>query len=307
MPQIICTDSDIDINDIKINKPYVTNDERYVFNITRTTDNPLVFQTPTGYVPYDFLTINNNRFQIDIIISNPKFIELLKSIEEYVISKLANKYNISMCFPLFTELDNNSFKLRFRNGQKNGVKTFNLGKELIQLTDVVKDDKIDVIFQIDRFVCSDKYSYFSMKILQIRKHERMTINNSESLFVDELDTYKRMLKMGVPLPAIKQKMMLAGICPSKIHNFTGGAPPPPPPPPPPPKLIVSAPPLAFLNDIKAGSFVLKKTNVKEKILKTYNIKTNSLVPTLHDILDAKSKLKSGRTLYEIQNKKVSIV
>jgi len=305
--QIVCSSDDIDINDIKINKPYTTHDNRMIFNITRGSNFPLVFQTPTGYVPYDFLTINNNRFQIDIIISESKFVDLLQNIADTITNRISNKYPTSTCFPLYTELDNSSYKIRFRNGQKGNVRTFNLKREEIQLSDISKDDKIDVIFQIDKVVCSDKYTYFSMKILQIRKHERASIKNTESMFVDELDVYKRMVKMGVPIAAVKQKMLLAGVCPTKIASFSGtGIPPPPPlPPPPPPPMLFSVkqqpPPLAFLNDIKNGSFVLKKTNLRDKVLK--NVKTNNLVPTLQDILDAKSKLKSGRTLYEIQNKK----
>ncbi len=164
-------------------------------------------------------------------------------------------------------------------------------------------------------------------INKFHKDEKMSILVGQ---VPEYTMYFKMLKLGIPRDAVKQKMTLLGIdarvidypetapYASVLHYIsnphltysTSSIPPPPPPPligigaPPPP------PPIPFLigssNDanaasragllsaINAGGFKLKKIDAdqlkKEKILANTN-PTGIKVPSLMDIQGALAKLK----------------
>ena len=164
-------------------------------------------------------------------------------------------------------------------------------------------------------------------IKQFAPNEKMSITISQ---VPEYNMFFRMLKMGIPKDAIKQKMTLAGVD-IKIIDYPPDTPyitvlhylsnpqlkyqkdaiqsgiPPPPmllngiPPPPPLLLPTSNNALrtGLLNQINSGNFILKKVNKeqlelekKQKILEKISSHTNGLkVPTLSDIQGALSRLK----------------
>lgn len=158
-------------------------------------------------------------------------------------------------------------------------------------------------------------------IKQFAPNEKMSITISE---VPDYNMFFRMLKMGIPKDAIKQKMTLAGVD-VKIIDYPPETPyvtvlhylsnpnlkyqkesiiptgVPPPPPPPPPLLPISNNSLrtGLLNQINGGNFTLKKINKeelelekKQKMLEKLSSQTNGLkVPTLSDIQGALSRLK----------------
>jgi len=164
------------------------------------------------------------------------------------------------------------------------------------------------------------------KFKKIPKDEKMSILVGQ---VPEYSMYFKMLKMGIPKDAIKQKMFLSGV-ESKVLDYpettpyitvlhyisnpqlgayiretpistnTGNSVIPPPPPPPPPPMLISLPfgvgnsaRAGLLNEISSGGFKLKKVDPKEKILAKLanNNPTGMKVPSLMDIQGALAKLK----------------
>lgn len=161
-------------------------------------------------------------------------------------------------------------------------------------------------------------------ITKFQKDEKMSILVGS---VPEYMMYFKMLKLGIPRDAVKQKMMLLGIdarvidypenapYASVLHYISNPhltytppannssvppppAPPPPPPPPPPMGLFGSSgndtSRAGILNAINAGGFKLKKVNAeeikKEKVLANTN-PAGLKVPSLMDIQGALAKLK----------------
>jgi hypothetical protein len=165
-------------------------------------------------------------------------------------------------------------------------------------------------------------------ITKFAKDEKMSILVSQ---VPEYTTYFKMLKMGIPKDAIKQKMSLMGVdtrvidypenAPyitvlhyisnpqlgpyvnpvSRTGNLGGPPPPlpfgmpPPPPPPPMPGMIGSdnQTRASLLNAISSGGFKLKKVDPKEKMMdKVLKQNPSGLkVPSLADIQGALARLK----------------
>jgi len=161
------------------------------------------------------------------------------------------------------------------------------------------------------------------KFKKIPKDEKMSILVGQ---VPEYSMYFKMLKMGIPKDAIKQKMFLSSI-ESKVLDYPETTPyitvlhyisnpqlgayvrePPisnntansaiPPPPPPPPMLFgignnINPVRAGLLNEISSGGFKLKKVDPKDKILEKLanNNPTGMKVPSLMDIQGALAKLK----------------
>jgi hypothetical protein len=160
-------------------------------------------------------------------------------------------------------------------------------------------------------------------INKFQKDEKMSILVGQ---VPEYTMYFKMLKLGIPKDAVKQKMSLLGIdariidypenapYSSVLHYISNpqltysasSIPPPPPPPimllngcaPPPPPLPLltlgtNTSRANLLNEISSGGFKLKKVDPKDKILsKLANSNPTGLkVPTLSDIQGALARLK----------------
>ncbi len=143
----------------------------------------------------------------------------------------------------------------------------------------------------------DKYATKSINT-PITSQIPTTVQEQNAYITENFERFSKMLKMGVPLMAVRQKMLLEGLNEMEIDLFilkqnkqsdkqnvhedksknkpttitptppkrTGGAPPPPPPPPPPPIMIKQTSSsggggLPFLADIKNNNFALKKVDL----------------------------------------------
>ena len=154
------------------------------------------------------------------------------------------------------------------------------------------------------------------QILQVKSYVvqlSMSVNVCTSSTSYDVEKYKKMLKIGVPLCGLQQKMMMDGVDHTFINRFTEdlkkpppppprlglSTPPPPPPPPPPPAFGFKSKDMsAVFGDIKNGNFSLKKM-VKEnaetssvlsrKILRC--VDTSRKVPSLSEIQDALKNLR----------------
>jgi hypothetical protein len=211
-----------------------------------------------------------------------------------------------------------SKNLRLYNYNKDSIGCFDYDDSVFDLHRLSRDDPVVFIFQVEGF----KFAQLSpvLKLWQIKKAS-CTCVIDKPLFKPELEPeasleskYDKMLRMGIPIAAVHQKMRMDGV----------PLPPPPPPPPPPSSLpppppfmmqarpiifekstnilfgskIEAAPSLAMaLSDIKLGNFALKKAPqaqagiVKACLIKRLSASAKHEPPSLDDILKARSQLR----------------
>jgi hypothetical protein len=319
---VVSSQHDIQVSKVRILMPY-TVDDKTVFSIFYGERNPLLVQTPLCTVPYKFALYDDNYFHIDLQYNGSELNSLLDRIQTTILSKIRKRFHhILEGLPLvspITSIKEDVNKIRLRNYNVAAIVVFDTNRKRIDIRNIEKNDAIRAIFQVDKLIVDAKSIQLGLKLVQLRKNQTALdpFNYQEYLFADEEakdSKYRKMLKMGVPLLAVKQKMLLEGFSEQEVSLFehennatrmkpNTQAPPPPPPPPPPPCLStknnpLQTQPLAFLADIKNGRFSLKQTIVepktidpKEKVLRFVD-KTKK-VPSLDEILQAKARLKKG--------------
>jgi hypothetical protein len=293
---------------------------------------------------------DNKYFQIDLFFTMQEFKNMIEQIIEPIHTKIKKNFaslieNKTYNEPIINNT-NNTYKLRAKNLNIESITVYNYQKKKIDIRNIQRNDQIKAIIQLERLIIDVESYYFTFKIIQIKKNchtdffspdINCLIQEDEAVIPSntKFDKFTKMLKIGVPMQGVLQKMQLEALPESDIQYFsqlqnklkTGlqpsinisitpslypnpilPPPPPPLPPPPPPyqpKLSTfinkNKDQLAFLADIKNGQFTLKKaiitdnTSKNEKILK-YVDKTKHSVPSLEDILNAKSKLKCMKNL-----------
>ena len=204
--------------DIKIKKPYnVYNKE--IYNIFYKNHQHLLIQTPPVSLPYSYSVYNDKCFIMDVIIDDEKFLNMLRR----------TIYHISSRIGILTDFQKDKNIIRLRNDNIASLKIFNANKELIDIRNLSRYDRIRAIFQIDKIIHdSDKnHTIFYLKVVQIRKEWQQghdVIAEGKCLIASD-PSQVRPLSQTSPRPISRP-------------------PPPPPrlPPPPPPRLPPPPPP-----------------------------------------------------------------
>lgn len=127
--------------------------------------------------------------------------------------------------------------------------------------------RVRVILRIDGIIIGNKRCYTSLYIEQMVLDEALHLQPP----TNPLDKYVKMLSVGVPLEAVRQKMVLDN-CPPDVMELLNshvrqhgvlsrpqGPPPPPPPRPPPPKLCLPTHRVPSLSEILEARSRLKTT------------------------------------------------
>jgi hypothetical protein len=300
---IIKKTSDIDVTQIKIKVPYEFNNKK-IFNVYYNEDDPLLIETPDCYLPYNYNLYDNRYFQMDLVILNndAEFTACLDHIISYIHSKIANKYDVSKT----CELYHGKNKIKLKNNNFDTIRVFNNNRELIDIKNLSKDDRVKCIIQLDKVFINNKMKSDSInfKIFQIKKIDKsIDVFKCPSLFdlssSIDLSKYDKMLSIGIPLEAVKHKMKLDGINSSDITNYKNNKPPPPPfglPPPPPPPFGLPPPPPPF--GLPPPPFGLTVAHTKPSAC----IATNK-PPTIDELLKAKGSLKNGIIKLDIKPNK----
>lgn len=314
MFDVITSKNTLVIEKVKVLMPYMV-DTKIIFDIYYDDRKPLLVQTPVCTLPYSYSLFDNKFFQIDLCFSERDYEETMTALLSIVLNKIKKKFHHliqdkPLTSPISSIKEGTLYKLRLRNNNVDSVVVFDENRRRIDVRNIERNDRLQSVFQVDRLIINEKNINLNLKVLQLKK-KGVTIDlfqNQQCLFVedqqtDKFERFRKMLKMGIPLMGVKQKMMLDGFTNDDIENFSRSTPigsgpspsPPPPPPPPPPALPAPPTPLAFLADIKNGNFVLKKAEInhqddkrKDKILRL--VDTTRLVPSLDDILEARSRL-----------------
>lgn len=368
---IIQKKEDLDMNLLKVKKPYITSHEIRVFDIVYD-NGPLLFQTPTARVPYSYSLFDNNSFKIDVELQDDDFHKLLASINDRVLAVI-NKYDdtilhqkdycpyICNTSKKIAGAETTYTRLKFKTNHISTIEAFDLHGKKMNVLNVQTFDKVNCLFNICRLVVYKESYQFQVNLIQIKAKTQYVFDDDTQsqplvtipacLNADKYDKYHKMRKFGVPWVCVKRQMGTDGVEAADIeayetvfilkktynrspqsHVVVGAngfappppppphappLPPPPPPPPPPPNGILRPPPppppfpppqtsmkpptlkgpgftLQFLQDIKSNNFKLKKSSgssANSSVPGKPNIVGNQLIPSLQDILKARSQLK----------------
>jgi hypothetical protein len=308
---VLATSEDL-LTNVRVMVPYHIEEKAFFDLYGNTSRSPLLIQTPNCVLRYKYSLYDDHFFTIDLYTTSHEFKTFMDQFVSLVLTRIRKKYhhliNGKTIVPLITE----EGRLRLKTPNATSLRIFDHHKQKIDLHHIQKSDRLQALFQVEKLVSDAKTLSFQVKLLQLKKTTPV-INVDESLFKDEspvVQRFRKMLKMGVPLMCVRQKMMLEGHTEEEISEVCGisssASPPhiPPPPPPPPPikrhsPIAAMASP-AFLKDIASGNFKLKTatatatttTTNPNKILRF--VDKSKMVPTLQEILDAKAKLGKNK-------------
>lgn len=308
---------------IRLQKPMTLSDIEY-FKVTydkkmfliQTGPHHIAFRSVCDI--YDNIIVTIKEFTNEF-----KYINMIESRLQSILCKYDKKFKQRT---LLSSLKADNTVFRTKNN-KSCISVFDKFGKHTDLSKVHVTMKVRLIVQIEK-VWSNTHSYgVHHKLHQIQVMDDILENNF--MFTDEEipDIYIKMKKMGIPPPAVIQKMKLDGCSDSLINIFSelcypkaepiqtnvlqGRIPPPPPkgllPPPPPPVLRSAFNPMErVLNFIKNGNFQLKKAvvvepknDIRDKILKKIN--TSQYAPSLDDIINARNNLKKPDKLNFLVN------
>lgn len=335
----ICTIESYNGDYIKVNKPYYVNDSTCIFNV-KYNNSIFLIQTSVCIIPYSYALFDNNAFKLDVITDNEDLYNMLSSISECIVSKI-NRHNLNhllgkdikqLCVKINSNNTFSRYKLSLRNKDANNIYVFNSQQQPISLTTLHTFDKVVCLFELKRLVIKDNTVFWQTNLIQIKKcssiiqpsfADCLIVDTNIQSLQDRFTAYNKMLKLKIPLNAIKHKMKMDGLTENDFiqwyNEVTAGKDndkkidikeclstetksPAPPPPPPPLPLFNSKQMLSttdkccnmpqFLQDITSGNFKLRKSTsekIKNKILS--NVNTSYKPPSLDDIQNALSRLK----------------
>lgn len=312
-PIIVKTLSDLILKNVKVKRPFTytlpSKVSQTVFRISYKGQ-PLLFQTPVVVIPYSYSLYDNERFSLDVILldNEPVFSRLMDSTTEYILQKIQKKYHI----PSIVEPCIFRSRMRFRTNNIDSIMTFDINNRPLDTRCIQTHDRMLCLFSISRFVVGDSKCYFQLELHQIKRLESVSCVVSKDACLisapahtvpvsSSLEKYQKMLRFGIPIEAVKQKMILDGLSSLDVTHLassltpcnttvialatsTSSAPPtalptPPAPPPPPPPL----PPKLLL-----------KSQIRPQVPKatvTPKVHTQPKPPSLSDILSMKGRLR----------------
>lgn len=327
---------------IRMLKPAVFSEHHQVIKLLSIEKQPVLFQTDACHVLYcpSYDVYGNVKVCIASTKDQDCFTEM-RALELTIAkaAKVANKAFI----PSVSD-DGRIWRLR---NKADGLYLFDMNGNAIPdkaiLSSLTVPFKVRALVRMDS-VWISKFCYgvtFALQQLQILEHhydvstllmDSPIDSVTPNLPPETVDRFRKMLKVGVPAPAVKEKMRLEGHSNSIIDSFFGtsshvttnippNVPPAPRPPPPPPHL----PPIsitnglaaqrglakvccamgAVLDAIKVGGIKLKtvtattgtREDIKKDVLKAVDI--TKRVPTLDEILSARGTLKRVEKMYYV--------
>lgn len=306
---------DLKLENIKLKQP-VQYGKKKVYHIYYTNDgdqteeSEVVIQTPELIIPYSVLT-NPEKDSLQFDCVNQQYVEYIKSIEDRILKK-ANRVIREECnektFLNCAKDTANGNVLRFRVKDANDVLCFDQDGKSISIQELKCERKIQLILWIKYLWIYGEYYGIEISVMQIKIH----MMPQHCLFENETkdySKYEKMFKMRIPMPAVEHKMRLDGMSDEDIEMFkkstdkTRHQKPPetehPAPQGPRESHTNNRPVLSFLAQIAGGNTKLKKVEAaappddKTKIMNKISkyIDTSRKVPSLDEILDARSKLK----------------
>lgn len=277
---------DLNSCSLKIKKP-VEIGNNTIFKIFDESNGPFVTQSRDHYLIhktavdiYDrisFFIQDNCKKEFEHL--NRVIMELKKRIENSKYYKHVKNKTFLTCYRENTS----SLKVK---GVHN-IPVFDLNKNRIELSHLSQKGKFRMLLHIESIWATQLFCGINILIFQIQVTEPLI--SCEYGFKDEsIESYEKMLKLGIPILAIKQKMQIDNMSDeniSKLELLAKKKIPPPPPPRPPPPCLKNA-----LQPINRKTFAIR--NVDKPVQKSKPNQPNAFAPSLEDVLKAKHCLKS---------------
>jgi hypothetical protein len=278
---IIRNTKDLDINMLKVKKPYISSHDTRVFDV-EYNKGPLVFQTPTARIPYSYSLFDNNSFKIDIELQDEEFHSLLCSINDKVLS-VVRKHDtevienkdyipyVSLTSRKQGDKEETYSRIKFKTNHLSTIEAFDLNGRKMNVLNVQTFDKVQCLFGMCRLIVYKDNYQFQVNLIQIKAKTQYVFEDDQSelpvqqhmlipasLNSDKYEKYHKMRKFGVPWVCIKREMGLDAVSEEDITAYEqvfvlkktpimtmskgGTVPLPPPPPPPPPSNGPARPP-----------------------------------------------------------------
>ena len=290
-------------------KPICIGNNMYKYPI-KYLANDLIIQSPIIFIPFG-LSMYNNKTYLDISfvnINSDKEMQLFKktldNINSNVIKKIKKK-NKNLKFNSSIKKSSNIYPDRFRLSIKDDILVFNENKQIIDFSYIQPKMYVKILIHPECIWNNEDSFGITWNVLQLKLYTKLILNtysfiddetsNNDNKYKDDpkYQKYFKMIKMGVPIDAIKHKMICDNLDPNildsnsnnTILNKSNTGPPPPPPL---PKLN----PINMLEQIKNSK--KQKANKKE-ITKTISKDTPLCFrPSANEIMEQLNKLKNKK-------------
>jgi hypothetical protein len=198
--QIFSLADPISKNLIRIKQPYHL--RNLVFDLKYGTNNINIYiQTPNMMSLYGLE--RTGVFMSTVVTTNDDtFKTMMNDIEQHIYSRLHRQYNISH------GKERTSWKVR--NDIRN-IHIYDSNRNRISFDDLRNDDKMIMIWHLDAF--DERYGLV-LKLLQIQRIASQPpppppgVATTQNPGDDMPEKYKKMLAMGIPMAAVKQKMAM---------------------------------------------------------------------------------------------------
>lgn len=268
-------------------------------------NNQILIQTPDVMFQCGYTTASDGSFNADIAINDAWVRDILETTFKKmcrVVGKttLDGKNGI----PPVKECGH----VRLKNIDHASIYVFDSDATRISLANISRGDKVQVIFQVEGLHVFESCYMLYLKLLQIKKTfvtacvktclfaapappKATGIHDIDIDMTSLGDKYKKMLSLGIPIAAVKQKMVMDGVLPKPPGLSPPGLPPPGLPPPSglPLGLKPKPPTAAMLAQIK----LRQVTVIPLKTHTPLGIDSKQRVPSLDEIQNA---LRNLRTL-----------
>lgn len=243
---------------VKLKRPILL-DRTTIIKVVNDARKPFLVQFDKIHICYQPLLDVYQRINL-ILRCAHKQAESLANIESYIFQKVSNskwKHMVENKTPATS--DKVLLKLKGHVGR---IMVFDNKRDTLDYSHLGMGQNVSCIFQIDYFWITQQCYGFVYILHQIMVNENVHTNHC-FLFKNELERYEKMVKVGVPLPAVIQKMRIENMNTVAIetfqkqyshmqsksimhqhpqHNGKIYPPPPPPGPPPPPPGPLPPPP-----------------------------------------------------------------
>ena len=185
-------------------------------------NNNLIIQTPIVYLPFGINKYNNKSY-IDISFINIKndpvmckFEQLIVNIHNCIKKKVSKKIKFVSSFK-----STENYPDRLRLSFYEDILVFNEAKSLITL-DYVKSKIYSKLLIIPQFLwTNNKVAGIVWNILQMKIYSKPMLDTYS--FIDDeevnIDKYIKMMRCGVPIKAIQNKMSLEKLDPNLLDKF----------------------------------------------------------------------------------------
>ena len=224
--------SEINVDVLNIKKKINIGNQYLNYPIKYNNKN-LIIQTPIVYLPFGINKFNNKNY-IDISFVNSNYDNNMNQFKQIIFSlntKLKKAIKIKKKFITSYKKSDGFFPDKLRLSFLEDILIYNEAKNLINL-DHIKSKIYCKLLICPQFLWEHKNTYgISWNILQVKIYSKPLLTVYS--FIDDdinIDKYLKMYKCGVPLQAIKNKMIIdnidfsvlekkLGLSPS-INNFT---------------------------------------------------------------------------------------